>query len=218
MNKTTRIIEYFADVETTKEHNGCFCSVGEAPAAVIPGSLSGLRNFSQTSQRAANKRVKGFLAGRFCIERIPCYYWLLCLPALIEVKPLNQCLMGWAQPLLPAGMKAMAVSFDGKTVRPAVRELIGMVEAEGCIIVADALHCRKGTAALTGGKKAGYLLSVKGNQPALKKGAGSYVQDGNLRESMNTFTACGKNGGRIEMRAGFVTHDIDWLYGKGGWV
>jgi predicted transposase YbfD/YdcC len=163
--------------------------------------------------------------------------------------------MRWAQSLLPAGMKAMTVSFDGKTIRstgkmdkydsplhivsahlaelgitlagrkvadksneiPAVRELIGMLEVEGCIIVADALHCQKETAALIGEKKADYLLSVKDNQPALKKDIEEYVQEDNLRKSMNTFTACEKNGGRVERRTGFVTHDIEWLYGKGEW-
>ena len=87
MDKIIRITEYFADVETTKEHNGYFYSVGEALTVVILGSWCSLRNVSQISQWAANERVKGFLAGHFRIERIPCYYWLLCLLALIKSMP-----------------------------------------------------------------------------------------------------------------------------------
>ena len=87
MEKTIRITEYFTDVETVKEHNGYFCSVGEALTVVIAGSLCGLRNASQISQWAANERVKGLLAERFLIERIPCYYWPLCLLALIKTMP-----------------------------------------------------------------------------------------------------------------------------------
>jgi hypothetical protein len=121
MDKNIRIAEYFADIETVKEHNGCFCSVGEALTTAIPGSLCGLKNVCQISQWAANRRVKGFLAERFRIEGTPCYYRLPCLPALIEPKSLNQCPTGRAQPLLPFGMKAMTLSFDGKTIRSAAK-------------------------------------------------------------------------------------------------
>jgi predicted transposase YbfD/YdcC len=255
MDKSIKITEYFADVETTKEHNGYFCSVGEALTVVILGSLCGLRNVSQISQWAATERVKGFLAERFSIERIPCYYWLLCLLALIKPTSLNQCLTRWVQSLLPDGMAAMTISFDGKTVCstgkmdsydsplhiisahlaelgitlaglktdgksneiPAVRELIGMLEVAGCIIVADAMHCQKETAALIVKKQADYVLNVKDNQPTLKNDLEEYVQDGGLRKNMDTFTTREKNGGRIEVRTGFVTHDIDWLYGKDEW-
>ena len=255
MEKSIKITEYFTDVETIKEHNGYFCSVGEALTVVILGSLCGLKNASQISQWAANERVKGFLAGYFRIERIPCYYWLLCLLALIKPASLNQCLARWAQSLLPEGMKAMTISFDGKTVCstgkmdkygsplhiisahlaelgitlaglktdgksneiPAVRELIGMLEVAGCIIVADAMHCQKETAALIAEKQADYLLNVKDNQPGLKNDLEEYVQDDSLRKSMDAFTTREKNGGRIEIRKGFVTRDIGWLYGKNEW-
>ena len=65
MDKTFRIAEYFVDVETVKEHNGYFCSVGEALTVVILGSLCGLKNVCQISQWAANERVKDFLASAF---------------------------------------------------------------------------------------------------------------------------------------------------------
>ena len=61
-------------METVKEHNGYFCSVGEALTVVIVGTLCGLKNVSQISQWADNERVKGFFAKHFRIERIPCYY------------------------------------------------------------------------------------------------------------------------------------------------
>jgi predicted transposase YbfD/YdcC len=250
-----RILEHFSEVETTKDHNGYFCSVGEALTIVILGTLCGLKNVCQISQWSVNDRVKGFLAKHFCITRIPCYYWLLCLLKLIEVKSLNQCLMRWAQSLLPAGMKGFTISFDGKAIRstgkmekyasplhiisahiaelgitvagqkvdeksneiPAVRELIRFLELEGCIIVADAMHCQKETAALIVEKQAAYLFNVKDNQPALKEGLEEYVQDKDLRTTMDMFETCEKNGGRIEKRTGFVTYDIDWLSDKGNW-
>ena len=60
-----RIKEYFADVETVKEHNGYFCSVGEALTVVLLGTLCGLKNVSQISQWAEHERVKGLLGTCF---------------------------------------------------------------------------------------------------------------------------------------------------------
>jgi len=250
-----RIPDYFEEVETVKEHNGYFCSVGDALTVVIIGTMCGLRNVCQINQWSENEKVRGFLSRHFGIERIPCYYWMLCLLKLIEPKSLNRCLMKWSQSLLPAGMEGKTISIDGKTIRstgkmekyasplhivsahlaelgitiagnkvddksneiPAVRELIGMLEAEGCIITADAMHCQKETAAVIVEKKADYLLNAKDNQPMLKKDIEDYAKDEKLRKNMETFSTCEKNGGRIEVRKGFVTHDIDWFADKSEW-
>jgi len=250
-----RIHDYFAEVETVQEHNGYFCSVGEALTVVIIGTLCGLRNVSQINQWSENEKVRGFFGRYFGIERIPCYYWMLCLLKLIEPKSLNQCLMKWAQSLLPEGTEAKTIAIDGKTIRstgkmekyasplhiisahlaelgitiaghktddksneiPAVRELIDLLEVEGCIIVADAMHCQRETAALIVEKKADYLLNVKDNQLLLKKDIEDYAQDEKLRKNMDTFSTCEKNGGRIEKRSSFVTDDIDWLADKREW-
>ena len=100
---------------------------------------------------------------------------------------------------------------------PAVRDLLQLMNVEGCMIVADTLHCQKETAALVIEKKADYLLNVKGNQETLMEDIELYVQDDDLRESMDTATTVEKNGGRIEQRRAFVCCDIDWLHSKGDW-
>ena len=220
-----RIQEYFTEVETVKEHNGYFCSVGEALTVVILGTLCGLKNVCQISQWSENEKVRSFLTTHFGIARIPCYYWMLCLLKLIEPKSLNKCLMKWAQSLMPAGKEVKTLTFDGKTVRstgkmnaypsplhivsghlaelgitiagqkvdgksneiPAVRELIGLLDVTGCIIVADAMHCQKETAALIAEKNADYLLNAKDNQPALKENIEEYVQDDTLRKKHGHF-------------------------------
>jgi len=250
-----RIQEYFTGVETVKEHNGYFCSVGEALTVVLLGTLCGLKNVCQINQWSEHEKVKGFLSECFGISRIPCYYWMLCLLKLIEPQSLNRCLAKWAQSLIPAGMEGKTLSFDGKTVRstgkmdkyesplhiisahiaelgitiagqkvdgksneiPAVRELISALDVAGCIIVADAMHCQRETASLIAEKNADYLLNVKDNQPMLKKDLEDYAQDENLRKTMDTFKTTEKNGGRIEIRSGFVTHDIDWFADKDEW-
>jgi predicted transposase YbfD/YdcC len=247
--------DYFSGVETTKEHNGYFCSVWEALTIVILGSFCGLRNVNQIHQWASNARVSEFLAKHFEITSIPCYYWLTCLLKIIKPKSLNQCFMRWAQSFLPDGMKGLTLSFDGKTIRstgkmakyekplhivsahiaelgitigqqtvdeksneiPAVRDLIGLLNIEGCMVVADALHCQKGTAKAAVDAGADYLLSVKDNQPTLKQDIEDYVQDESLRKTMDTASTIEQNSGRIERRLAFTTNDIDWLDGKDDW-
>ena len=256
MEKTYEIKEYFIDVETTEEYKGYFCSVGEALTIVILGTLCGLRNGSQIHQWASNDRIKEFLHKHFGIEKIPCYYWMLCLLKLIDPKSLNKCFMNWVRSLLPDEIKHLTLSFDGKTIRstgkmsknesalhivsahiaqlgvtfaqtavteksneiPAVRELIDMLDIEGCMVVADAMHCQKETAAAIAKKKADYLLNVKDNQEELKQHIEDYVQDTGLRQSMETAVTLEKNRGRIEKRQAFITDDIDWFYSKNDWA
>ena len=53
MEKTFNLTDHFAKVETTQEHNGYSCSVGETLTIVILGSFCGLRNVSQVHQWAS---------------------------------------------------------------------------------------------------------------------------------------------------------------------
>jgi len=250
------LIDYFSDVETTREHNGYFCSVWEALTIVILGSFCGLKNVNQIHQWASNARVSEFLANYFEIISVPCYYWLTCLIKIIKPKSLNQCFMRWTQSFLPDGMKGFTLSFDGKTIRstgkmakydkplhivsahvaelgitigqqtvdeksneiPAVRELIELLNVEGCMVVADALHCQKDTAKAVVDAGADYLLSVKDNQPTLKQNIEDYVQDGDLQKTMDTASTFEQNSGRIEQRRAFVTNSIAWLDSKDDWA
>jgi hypothetical protein len=116
MKKGEKITEYFKGVETTKEHKGYFCSVGETLTIVIMGSMCGLRNVSQIHQWATNSRTRDFFAKQFSIENIPCYYWMLCLLKIIEPKSLNRCFTSWVQSLLPDSKKGLTLSVDGKTI------------------------------------------------------------------------------------------------------
>ena len=101
---------------------------------------------------------------------------------------------------------------------PAVRELIELLDINGCTVVADALHCQKDTAKTVVGAGADYLLSVKDNQPTLKQNIEDYVQDEALQKTMDTTSTIEKNGGRVERRAAFATNDIAWLDDKEEWA
>jgi len=97
-----------------------------------------------------------------------------------------------------AGLKA-----DGKSNEiPAARELISLLEVEGCMIAADAMHCQKETAGLIVEKKADCFLNVKDNQSRLKKDIGEYVGDDALRNAMDVFRALEKNGAGLRPALG----------------
>jgi predicted transposase YbfD/YdcC len=116
------------------------------------------------------------------------------------------------------GITLASHKVDDKTNEiPAVRELLEMLNVEGCIIVADAMHCQKETAAAIVEKKADYLLSAKDNQPNLKQDIEDYIQDRELRKTMDTAETREPNSGRIELRRAFVCNDIEWLHDKKDW-
>jgi len=78
---------------------------------------------------------------------------------------------------------------------PAVRELVNLLNIEGCMVVADALHCQKETARAILDAKADYLLSVKDNQPILKQDIEDFIQDEDLQKTMDIFKSCEKTMG-----------------------
>ena len=115
---------------------------------------------------------------------------------------------------LTAGQKAV----DGKSNEiPAVRELIELLDISGCMVVADALNCQKKTAKAIIDGGGDYLLNVKDNQETLKKDIEDYVQDDDLRKTMDSAYTLEKNRDRIEHRMAYSTNDIDWLPNKDEW-
>jgi predicted transposase YbfD/YdcC len=107
---------------------------------------------------------------------------------------------------------------DGKSNEiPAVQRLIKMLKIKGCMVVADALNCQKDTVTAILEQGADYLLSVKDNQPNLKKDIEDYIQDEQLRKHMNTASTQEKSRERVEKRTAVVTNDIDWLDPEGVW-
>ena len=99
----------------------------------------------------------------------------------------------------------------------ALQELLKTLHIEGQMITADALNCQKETAKIIIEQKADYLLCAKDNQPALKKDIEEYVQDDELRETMDMAARTEKNYGRIETRTAYVTSDIAWMQQRSNW-
>ena len=94
---------------------------------------------------------------------------------------------------------------------PAMRELIKLIDIRGCMVTADALHCQTETASTIINNGGDYLLNVKGNQETLENDIEDFVQDEMLRDEMEQAQTHEKNGGRIELRTAFISHDIAWM-------
>ena len=126
--------------------------------------------------------------------------------------------------IVSAHIAELGITFGQKTVYdksneiPAVRDLLNMLDIEGCMVVADALNCQKETAKAVIDGNADYLLNVKDNHPTLKRDIEEYVKDDVLRETMDKAETLEKSRGRIERRTAYATHDIDWLSGKEEWA
>lgn len=116
-----KITEYFEDLELEQEYDGYFYSVATGITIVILGAICGLRNTHQIWIWASNDRVKEFLKEKFQIDRIPCYYWLLCLIKMIKPAALNKCFAAWIASMLPPERR-LTIAVDGKTIRSTVKQ------------------------------------------------------------------------------------------------
>jgi predicted transposase YbfD/YdcC len=94
---------------------------------------------------------------------------------------------------------------------PAMRELLKLVDVRGCMVVADALHCQSETAEAIINAGGDYLLNVKGNQETLEQDIKDFVNDDKLKAEMEAAFTREQNGGRIEFRQAFVSHDVSWM-------
>ena len=93
------------------------------------------------------------------------------------------------------------------------RELIGILDVSGAIVVADALHCQKKSAKKVIEENGDYLFVVKDNEPRLREDIELYIQN----EELEQFTQKELNGGRIEKSTAYTATAIDWLNGKEKW-
>lgn len=86
----------------------------------------------------------------------------------------------------------------------AALQLIELLSLKGCVVTADALHCRRDTAGAVIARKADYVLAVKDNQPKLLAAAKAAI--GARREASPKASAkhSERAHGRKEYRQAFV--------------
>ena len=95
-----------------------------------------------------------------------------------------------------------------------LRQMVEMLDINGAVVVADALHCNKRSAEKIIKENGDYLFVVKDNNPNLKENIEYYFQN----EKADSFSKKELNGGRIEKRTAYTTTDIDWLPGIEEWA
>lgn len=127
------LIEALEGLETEREYDGYFCSVKDAVIILVLGSLCGLRNVKRIHEWAAAGHVREFLRKEFGIGRIPCYWWLLTLLAIVTPDSLNRCMARWVSEIAPgladrireeekgSKGKPLTLAFDGKEIRSTER-------------------------------------------------------------------------------------------------
>ena len=96
---------------------------------------------------------------------------------------------------------------------PAVRELIEMLNIEGMVVTADAMHCQKETAQVIIENKGDYVLQLKANQGNLYEDVYAMFDDKYMNETdteceYEIYSTTEKSHGRIEKRTCYVLNEI----------
>ena len=101
---------------------------------------------------------------------------------------------------------------DGKSNEiTAIPLLLGTLALEGTIVTIDAMGTQKAIAKAIIGKKADYILALKGNQSALHDDVKLFFADPVLSQKCSRFATTDTGHGRIEERTCLMTDDLEWL-------
>lgn len=115
------------------------------------------------------------------------------------------------------GISLGQITVDTKSNEiPAVRELIGMLDIEGMVITADAMHCQKETAEKIIENKGDYILQLKANQGRFYEDVYTMFDEKYMNEAdkdceYETFTTLEKSHGRIEKRTCYVLNEVEFF-------
>ena len=101
---------------------------------------------------------------------------------------------------------------DGKSNEiTAIPQLLDLIDVEGATVTIDAMGCQTKVVEKIIGKKANYVLGLKGNQGTLHKDVALFFEKKPENRQFLSISETEKGHGRIETRKCTVTEDIDWL-------
>ena len=117
-----------------------------------------------------------------------------------------------------AGIVLGQVAVDKKSneIR-ALPALLEMLDLEGALVTADALHTQRAASELIIGKGGNYVLTLKANQKELHKDAKEWLEDPEAQKEMLSCRHVDCGHGRIETRTATVSHDVGWLQDLHRW-
>jgi predicted transposase YbfD/YdcC len=103
----------------------------------------------------------------------------------------------------------------------AIPRLLDLLAIDGAIVTIDAMGCQRAIATTILGKKADYVLALKGNQGSLREDVEVFVAEQKATGFQDTTisrdeTVDGDHG-RIETRRTTVIHDVAWLQERHDW-
>lgn len=100
----------------------------------------------------------------------------------------------------------------------AIPELLESLNIKGQIVTIDAMGTQTDIVAKIRGKKADYVLGLKGNQETLHDDVKSYFEDSELLKKCDYHYTIEKARGGVEKREYWQTDDILWLSQKDKWA
>lgn len=115
------------------------------------------------------------------------------------------------------GISLGQITVDSKSNEiPAVKELIELLNIEGVVVTADAMHCQKETAEIIIKNKGDYVLQLKANQKGFYEDVYAMFDDKYINEAdkdceYETFRTIEKSHGRIEKRTCYVLNEIEFF-------
>lgn len=103
----------------------------------------------------------------------------------------------------------------------AIPALLDMMAIEGAVVTIDAMGCQRHIAEKIIGKKANYILALKGNQGTLREDVELFATEQKTRgfkdTTISTHQTVDADHGRIETRNYTVIHDVGWLQERHKW-
>lgn len=115
------------------------------------------------------------------------------------------------------GISLGQITVDSKSNEiPAVKELIELLNIEGVVVTADAMHCQKETAEIIIKNKGDYVLQLKANQKGFYEDVYAmfdekYINEADKDCEYETFSTIEKSHGRIEKRTCYVLNEIEFF-------
>jgi len=115
------------------------------------------------------------------------------------------------------GISLGQITVDSKSNEiPAVRDLVEMLNIEGMVVTADAMHCQKETAEIVVKNKGDYVLQLKANQGNFYKDVYAMFDDKYMDEvdtdcEYETYSTIEKSHGRIEKRTCYVLNELEFF-------
>ena len=115
------------------------------------------------------------------------------------------------------GISIGQITVDSKSNEiPAVRELIEMLNIEGTVVTADAMHCQKETAEKIVKNKGDYVLQLKANQKGFYEEVYAmfdekYINETDKECEYEIYKTQEKSHGRIETRTCYVLNEVEYF-------